>query len=90
LGDDGNCKKSPLAERVPSVAITYGGNKGQGIMSDLGLSDYAISISEFNAEKVIHTFTKLSENREQVRSHLTRCKLQIEEKYLKLVDMAIL
>lgn len=75
-----------LVEGVPSIAITYGGNKGQGIMRDIGLSDYAIPMSEFNTEKAILAFTKLCENREEVCSRLAKCKLQIEESYCQLVN----
>ena len=41
-----------LAEGVPSMAITYGGNKGQGIMKDLGLDYYAISMSHLVLKKL--------------------------------------
>jgi colanic acid/amylovoran biosynthesis protein len=75
-----------LSEQVPSIAITYGGNKGQGIMRDLALQDYAISMSEFDAEKAKFTFRKLCENRAQVCSQLAQSKLKIEESYSQLTN----
>lgn len=48
-----------LAEGVPSIAITYGGNKGQGIMSDIGLPEYAIPINQVNLTVLIEKFTIL-------------------------------
>jgi len=75
-----------LSEEVPSIAITYGGNKGQGIMRDLDLSDYAIPMSEFSSKKAIHAFMKLCESRREVCFHLAKCNLQIKESYLNLVN----
>jgi len=76
-----------LAEGVPSIAITYGGNKGQGIMRDMGLSDYAIPMSDFNIEKAIIAFSILCKNREAVCSKLAQCNLEIEKTHCKLVNI---
>lgn len=75
-----------MAEGVPSIAITYGGNKGEGIMHDLELSEYAIPMSEFTAEKAIFSFTKLFENRELVSTRLADSKLHLEERYRHLIN----
>jgi colanic acid/amylovoran biosynthesis protein len=76
-----------LAEGIPVLAITYGGNKGQGIMGDLGLSDYAISMSEFDFKKAKHAFLKLCENRTHVCSQLAECNLDIEKSLCQLVNV---
>ncbi|RKQ34281.1 polysaccharide pyruvyl transferase family protein [Oceanobacillus halophilus] len=76
-----------LSEGIPSIAITYGGNKGQGIMHDLGIGQYAISISEFGAEKAISTISKLNENDQDIRSHLKKCKIEIDEQHRKLANL---
>ena len=68
-----------LSEGVHSLAITYGGNKGQGIMKDLNLSDYAIPMSEFSFEKAINSFTKLSENKQNIRTKLKNDKQNISQ-----------
>lgn len=75
-----------LSENVPSIAITYGGNKGQGIMNDLGLSDYAIKMSEFTAEKAIEIFSNLCRNKEQICLQLKYNKLQTVERHKELVN----
>lgn len=48
-----------LASRTPSIAITYGGNKGEGIMKDWGLENYALPIQTVTADALIHTFQDL-------------------------------
>lgn len=70
-----------LAENIPSIAITYGGNKGQGIMKDLGLSDYALSMSEFDLNQIIHMFNNLVENSESVREQLVEINKVIKIKH---------
>ena len=75
-----------IAEGIPVLAITYGGNKGQGIMGDLGLSNYAISMSEFDFEKAKLAFIKLCENRKHVCSQLAECNLKIEKSLCQLVN----
>ncbi|MCM3744097.1 polysaccharide pyruvyl transferase family protein [Sporosarcina luteola] len=76
-----------LAEEIPSIAITYGGNKGQGIMRDLGLSEYAISMSEFDLDKMQLAFTSLDENREHVCLKLAKSKELINQSHIKLTKM---
>jgi colanic acid/amylovoran biosynthesis protein len=75
-----------LSEGVPSIAITYGGNKGQGIMKDLGLSDYAISMSEFDTDRAIQSFIKLSENKENIRLQLQNDRQIINQKHGELAE----
>lgn len=55
-----------LSCRVPSIAVTYGGNKGDGIMKDMGLSEYACPISEVTAAKLMGMFDSLVENEASV------------------------
>ena len=61
-----------LANLVPAIAITYGGNKGQGIMRDMGLQDYAIKIEELN-------YTKLYEKLNLLLNHKEEQKKKIQE-----------
>ena len=44
---------------VPSIAITYGGFKGDGIMNDLGMSDFVIPMSEINIDSLVSCFSLL-------------------------------
>lgn len=56
-----------LAQGVPAIAITYGGNKGLGIMQDLGLEDYAVPISSVTGDDLIQKFKTLVDRNNQVR-----------------------
>lgn len=64
---------------VPSMAVTYGGNKGEGIMNDLGLNDFAISISEIDAETLCNIFDDLINRAHGVRTRLMRWQLECLE-----------
>lgn len=48
-----------LSEQIPCIAITYGGNKGMGIMEDIGLQEYAIAIEDVTFEKIKVRFSEL-------------------------------
>lgn len=61
-----------LASGVPAIAITYGGNKGQGIMRDAGLTEYAIDIGALDVEKLIMLFNKLTQNKSAVQEKINR------------------
>ena len=76
-----------LSEGVPAIAITYGGNKGQGIMHDLNLSKFAIEINKFDATKAISAFMALNENRVQICTQIANKNLQIRENYIQLINM---
>lgn len=56
-----------LNSLVPTVAITYGGNKGKGIMKDLGLSEYSLPIEEVSAEKLDAMFSSLMDNKNKFK-----------------------
>jgi colanic acid/amylovoran biosynthesis protein len=57
-----------LSEGVPSVAIAYGGNKGNGIMRDMNLSDYVINIEELTGGGLIEKFQLLTSKNNEVKS----------------------
>ena len=66
---------------VPTIAISYGGNKGSGIMMDSGLADYSIPINEISENKLITTFDKLNSNRMKVRELLKeQRKLMVQDR----------
>lgn len=44
---------------VPCIAISYGGNKGEGIMKDFSLGKYEIKIDEINDNNLIQLFNDL-------------------------------
>lgn len=74
-----------LTENVPAIAITYGGNKGDGIMRDVGLSDYAISIDSMTDGILIDKFVNLTKNRDFVEICLKANQKEIAKNYDELV-----
>lgn len=59
-----------LGTGVPSLAITYGGNKGDGIMKDLGLNQFALPIENLSSDSLIQSFQTLSAHRECTQQQL--------------------
>lgn len=55
-----------MGEGVPALAISYGGNKGQGIMRDMDLSEYVIPIEAVSYEEIQDKFNSLVINRTEV------------------------
>lgn len=72
-----------ISEGVPSIAITYGGNKGVGIMRDLELEEYSVPILEFNFNLIKDCFNKL------ITSHIDYCKqmAKLEVDRLELIEL---
>lgn len=67
-----------LSSGVPSIAITYGGNKGDGIMADLGLERFALPISHLTADSLIRAFDDLTDQRADIESELS-----VKAEYIK-------
>ena len=67
-----------MAENIPGIAITYGGNKGEGIMKDVGLQECSLSINEITYESLKKSFLYLVENeksiKEKIRLYLEAAK----------------
>ena len=59
------------------TAITYGGNKGEGIMKDMDLSKYAIRMDEINGDKLISKFKELLNEEKDIRNKLKQHKNNI-------------
>lgn len=70
-----------LTEGVPVIAITYGGNKGDGIMKDLGLSEYALPIDQLTERILVDKFIDLVKDREFVKERLANNKEAIAKDY---------
>lgn len=56
---------------VPTIAISYGGNKGNGIMEDLGLSRFVIGITELSFEKLLVAFNEMKRQADTYRTILS-------------------
>lgn len=67
-----------MAESIPGIAITYGGNKGEGIMKDVGLQECSLSINAITYESLKKSFLYLVENersiKEKIRLYLETAK----------------
>lgn len=69
-----------LSSEVPSIAVSYGGNKGKGIMKELGLDDYEISIENLSSDFLIEKFKSMEINKDK---YITTLRIKMNE-YLKL------
>ncbi len=76
-----------LTEGVPVIAITYGGNKGDGIMKDIGLSDYALPIDQLTEHILIDKFHDLVRDRDFVDDCLKKNKEAIAADYREITTM---
>lgn len=68
-----------LSSKVPSIAISYGGNKGKGIMEELSLSEYEIPIEEMNTKALVQLFRQMELNKDE---YIKKIEDKMEE-YLK-------
>lgn len=76
-----------LSERVPSIAITYGGNKGLGIMKDLGMEQYAIDMKCVTGELLINKFEELVHNEDEIVQQLDDLQTRLNENRKKVCEM---
>lgn len=72
-------------QNVPTIAISYGGNKGNGIMNDLGLSRFVLSISSVSLQTLINSFEDLEMSSDVYRRVLETYKEELLEKRIDLI-----
>lgn len=75
-----------LASGVPSIAITYGGNKGDGIMKDLGLARYALPIHSLTGQALIDAFRDLSARPPEAAELTARELAQLHAQQAQIID----
>lgn len=75
-----------MAAHVPTIAISYGGNKGQGIMKDMQLADFAIPIEDVTSARLIALFRRLVTEREEVLSRIERYNVKTVQERHRLVE----
>ena len=75
-----------LASGTPGIAITYGGNKGDGIMRDLGMEGYAIPIHQISSGELIRRFEMLHGNRDETTALLHDAMEQIAFQESQIVN----
>ncbi len=59
-----------ISSGVPGIAISYTGNKSQGIMHDIGLDDYVVNISNVSSSWLSKSFEKLLKNEEDINNKI--------------------
>lgn len=71
-------------QAIPCIAIAYGGNKGTGIMSDIGLDEYVIPIEDVNSSNLIRLFDQLVANEVSIkeRLHSLRTEMRVNRSEL--------
>lgn len=78
-----------MANHVPGIAITYVGNKGEGIMENMHLEDFYIQINQVTTETLIEKFCYLIENEKdaitKIEKYLNCAAIKREEliKFIK-------
>lgn len=72
---------------VPTISISYGGNKGMGIMEKLSLEQFNIPINEVTVEKLSNTFMELMNKREYYREQLLQYKSHLDKERESLLQL---
>lgn len=62
---------------IPSLAIAYGGNKSEGIMSQIGLGDFVIDINNISENEIKEKFKKLVYDAENYAAKLSAFRAQL-------------
>ena len=78
---------------VPTIAITYGGNKGVGIMQDTGLEEYSIPMENVTSAALMRITDTLITNKKYVAGLMKNKRCELENDRQKLIDeikMAVL
>lgn len=73
-------------QNVPTIAISYGGNKGNGIMSDLGLSRFVLSISAVSLQTLKILFEDLERSSDTYRKLLKTYRKELLKKRGDLIE----
>lgn len=75
-----------LSQGVPCIAITYGGNKGTGIMEDMGLNKYSVPIADVSGDLLVTKFKELKDEKEEVIEKINIKLLETECDKLEIID----
>lgn len=74
-----------LSSNIPSIAISYGGNKGSGIMRDIGLEKYELSIFDVEISVIKRIFIDLIENEMNIRKSLIELNKNLHVQYNNMI-----
>lgn len=75
-----------LSQSIPCIAITYGGNKGTGIMEDMGLGKYSVPIADISGELLVTKFKEMVNEKEEVIKKINVKLLKIESEKLEIIE----
>ena len=76
-----------LEKMIPAIAITYGGHKGDGIMKDMHLSEYAIKIDEISYEILKEKIGLLLKNKDQIRNKIAKYLEWTNKRYEEMIKI---
>ena len=76
-----------MSNHVPGIAITYVGNKGEGIMEDMGMHDYYLQIGDVNFEALKEKFTFLLNTEDKAKDNIDKFLNSAGIKRQKLIDL---
>ncbi len=77
-----------LTEHVPAIAVEYE-HKTSGIMNDLGLGDWVISMEQLSSEKIVELFSGVFADRTGYVAHLESVLPAYTEKAHKANDLIV-
>lgn len=75
-----------LNEKIPAIAIAYGGNKSYGIMGDIGLPQFVLGIESVSAERLNQLVNKIEIERIDYINKLTDYQVTLVAEREKLVQ----
>ncbi len=75
-----------ITQGIPAISITYGGNKGDGIMKDSSSDKYSIKIDKVTFESLKDRFEDLEENKEKSIESINKYLEQASFKRQELVN----
>lgn len=71
-----------ISSNTPAIAISYGGNKGEGIMKEIGLQDFEIPIEKVSFSVLTQKFEELRNNKkyylDKVAKYMEKAKKERE------------
>lgn len=76
-----------MANLVPGIAITYIGNKGEGIMEDIGLQDYYLQIDSVSCDSLKEKFLYLIQTESSVKEKISRYLILAQEQRQSLINL---
>lgn len=76
-----------LSEGTPSIAISYVGNKATGIMHDIGLPEYVLSIRDISADSLKRRFSELTSDEADVLKKVNDYKARCATRRQQLIEL---